>query len=41
MDQSPSWEANSHSASQETPRLLFIPIVHGKGKVVTVLVEWR
>jgi hypothetical protein len=28
MEQSPSWEANSHSASQEIPRLLWILKVH-------------
>jgi hypothetical protein len=28
MEQSPSWEANSHSASQEMPRLLWNPQVH-------------
>jgi hypothetical protein len=28
MEQSPSWESNSHSASQETPRLLWNPKVH-------------
>jgi hypothetical protein len=28
MEQSPSWEADSHSASQEIPRLLWIPNVH-------------
>jgi hypothetical protein len=28
MEQSPSWEANSHSASQEIPRLLWNPKVH-------------
>jgi len=27
-EQSPSWEANSHSASQEVPRLLWNPKVH-------------
>jgi hypothetical protein len=28
MDQSPSWEANHFSASQEIPRILWIPKVH-------------
>jgi hypothetical protein len=28
MQQSPSWEANSHSASQEIPHLLWNPKVH-------------
>jgi hypothetical protein len=28
VEQSPSWEANSHSASQEIPRLLRNPNVH-------------
>jgi len=28
MDQNPSWEANSHSASQEIPRHLWYPKVH-------------
>jgi hypothetical protein len=28
MEQSPSWEADSHSASQEIPRLLWNPKVH-------------
>jgi hypothetical protein len=28
MAQSPSWEANSHSASQEIPRLLWNQKVH-------------
>jgi hypothetical protein len=28
MEQSPSWEANSHSASQEIPRLSWNPKVH-------------
>jgi hypothetical protein len=28
MEESPSWEANSQSASQEIPRLLRNPIVH-------------
>jgi hypothetical protein len=28
MDQNPSWEADSHSASQEIPRLLWNPKVH-------------
>jgi hypothetical protein len=28
MEQSLSWEADSHAASQETPRLLRIPKVH-------------
>jgi len=28
MEQSPSSEANSHSASQEIPRLLRNPLVH-------------
>jgi hypothetical protein len=28
MEQSPSWESNSHSASQEIPRLLWKPKVH-------------
>jgi hypothetical protein len=28
MEQNPSWEANSHSASQEIPRLLWNPKVH-------------
>jgi hypothetical protein len=28
MEQSPSWESNSHSASQEIPRLLWNPKVH-------------
>jgi hypothetical protein len=28
MEQSPSWEANSHSGSQEVPRLLWDPKVH-------------
>jgi hypothetical protein len=28
MEQSPSWEANSFSASQEIPRLLWNPKVH-------------
>jgi len=28
MDQSPSWEANSRSASQEIPRLLWNPKIH-------------
>jgi hypothetical protein len=28
MELSPSWEANNHSASQEIPRLLWIPDVH-------------
>jgi hypothetical protein len=28
MEQSPSWEANSFSASQEIPRILWNPEVH-------------
>jgi hypothetical protein len=28
MEQNPSWEANSHSASQEIPRRLWILYVH-------------
>jgi hypothetical protein len=28
MEQSPSWEANSHSASQEIPLLLWSPKIH-------------
>jgi hypothetical protein len=28
MEQSPSWEANSHSACQEIPRLLWKPKIH-------------
>jgi hypothetical protein len=28
MEQSPSWEAKSHSASQEIPHLLWNPKVH-------------
>jgi hypothetical protein len=28
MEQSPSWEANSSSASQEIPRILWNPKVH-------------
>jgi len=28
MEMSPSWEANSHSAGQEIPRLLWYPKVH-------------
>jgi alanine dehydrogenase len=28
MVQGPSWEANSHSANQEIPRLLWKPKVH-------------
>jgi hypothetical protein len=28
MEQSPSWEANSHSAGQEIPHLLWNPKVH-------------
>jgi len=28
MEKNPSWEANSHSASQETPSLLLNPKVH-------------
>jgi hypothetical protein len=28
MEQSPSWEANNHSASQEIRRLLWNPNVH-------------
>ena len=28
MDQSPSWETKSSSASQEIPRILWIPEVH-------------
>jgi hypothetical protein len=28
MEQKPSWEANSQSASQEIPRLLWNPKVH-------------
>jgi len=28
MEQNPSWEANSHSASQEIPRLLWNPKFH-------------
>jgi hypothetical protein len=28
MDKSPTWEADSHSASQEIPRLLWNPKVH-------------
>jgi hypothetical protein len=28
MEHSPSWEANSHSASQEDPRRLWNPKVH-------------
>jgi len=28
MEHSPSWEANSHSASQEIPRLLWNPKFH-------------
>jgi hypothetical protein len=30
MDQSPSWEANSNSASQEIPRFLWNPMVHNR-----------
>jgi hypothetical protein len=29
MEQNPSWEANKSSASQEIPRILRNPIVHG------------
>jgi hypothetical protein len=28
MEKSPSWEANSHPASEKNPRLLWIPKVH-------------
>jgi hypothetical protein len=28
MEHSPSWEDNTHSASQEIPRLLWNPKVH-------------
>jgi hypothetical protein len=28
MEKSPSWETNSHSASQEIPRLLQGPYIH-------------
>jgi hypothetical protein len=28
MEQSPSWEANSSSASRKIPRILWIPNVH-------------
>ena len=28
MEQSPSWEANSPSASKETPRILWNPKIH-------------
>jgi len=28
MEQSPSWEANSHSAAQEITRLLWNPRIH-------------
>jgi hypothetical protein len=28
MEQSPSWEANIHSASKEMPRLLWNPKIH-------------
>jgi hypothetical protein len=28
MEQRPSWEANSFSANQETPRILWNPAIH-------------